>query len=71
MEDNLYSFLKRTKTSIFMKMEDDLKKIMQSNAIESKNNGCGTSPDNLVLSIFHVNFIFAVAADTLLKRQPA
>jgi hypothetical protein len=33
-------FCKRKTTSFFLKMEDNLKKIMQLTTIKGKNNGC-------------------------------
>ena len=36
-------------TSVFWKMEYNLKEIMQPHTIKSKNNDCGTAPGNLVL----------------------
>ena len=52
MEDDLNYFLKKEDDLNFLKMDDDLKKIMQPKTIKSKNNDCGTAPGNLVLSFF-------------------
>ena len=49
MEDDLNYFLKKEDDLNFLKMDDDLKKIMQPKTIKSKNNDCGTAPGNLVL----------------------
>ena len=48
MEDDLTYFLKKEDDFNFLKMEDDLKKIMQRKTIKIKNNDCGTDPGNLV-----------------------
>ena len=48
MEDDLNYFLKKEDDLNFLKMDDDLKKIMQPKTIKSKNNDCGTAPGNLV-----------------------
>ena len=40
--------MKKADDLIFFEMEDNLKRIMQPKTIESKNNGCGTAPGNLV-----------------------
>ena len=42
--------MKKEDVLIFLKNEDDLKKIIQPKTIQSKNNGCGTAPGNLVLT---------------------
>ena len=47
--------MKKEDVLIFLKIEDDLKKIMQPKTIKSKNNGCGTAPGNLVLFIILFN----------------
>ena len=47
MEDDLNYFLKKEDDLNFLKMDDDLKKIMQPKTIKSKNNDCGTAPGNL------------------------
>ena len=61
MEDDLNIFSKRKTTLIFLlkeddinflKMVDNLKKIMQPKTIKSKNNDCGTAPGNLVYKLF-------------------
>ena len=44
-----YFFFKKKTTSISLKMEDNLKKIMQPKTIKSKNKGCGTALGNLVI----------------------
>ena len=49
MEDNLICYENGSQPH-FLKMEDNLKRIMQPKTIESKTNGCGTAPGNLVLS---------------------
>ena len=48
MEDDLNYFLKKEDDLNFLKMDDDLKKIMQPKTIKSKNNDCGPAPGNLV-----------------------
>ena len=50
MEDDLNYILKKEDDLNFLKMDDDLKKIMQPKTIKSKNNDCGTAPGNLVLT---------------------
>ena len=47
MEDDLNYFLKKEDDLNFLKMDDDLKKIMQPKTIKSKNNDCSTAPGNL------------------------
>ena len=56
MEDDLNYFLKKEDNLNFLKMDDDLKKIMQPKTIKSKNNDCGTAPGNLVC-IYSPRFI--------------
>jgi hypothetical protein len=41
-------FLNKEDDLNFLKIEDDIKKIMQPKTIKSKNNGCCTAPGNLV-----------------------
>ena len=48
MEEDINYFLKKEDHLNFLKMDDDLKKIMQPKTINSKNNDCGTAPGNLV-----------------------
>jgi hypothetical protein len=57
MEDDLNYFLKKEDDLNFLKMDDDLKKIMQPKTIKSKNNDCGTAPGNLVC-IYSPRFIW-------------
>ena len=66
MEDDLNIFSKRKTTLIFLlkeddinflKMVDNLKKIMQPKTIKTKNNDCGTAPGNyMILSLSIVAF---------------
>ena len=49
---------KKWKTTSFFQTEDDLKKNNATNKqIKSENNGCGTTPGNLVLSYFLTNYV--------------
>jgi hypothetical protein len=39
-------------------MEDNPKKIEQPKAIKNENNGCGTSPGNLVEEILYIFMLY-------------
>ena len=49
MEDDLNIIFLKEDNINFLKMKDNLNKIMQPKTIKSKNNDCGTAPGNLVL----------------------
>ena len=51
MEDDLNVFEKGRRPNFFFKLKTTSKKIMQLKTIKSKNNGCGTAPGNLVITI--------------------
>ena len=50
MENDLNIIFKTEDDINYLKMEDNLKNIMQPKTIKSKNNDCGTAPGNLVFT---------------------
>ena len=54
MEDDLNYFLKKEDNLNWLKMDDNLKKIMQPKTFKNQNNDCGTASGNLVLYIITI-----------------